>query len=107
VDEDLRVGGGYLVQVGIQLRLYVDCGGLGYCNGWEQTGLVHVAELGVRLTRQMMGTRTHGDEGGLEVFIFPRVISAELVGFLAVDGEEVGSRTVLPQRFEELFECGS
>jgi len=69
--------------------------------------LVHVAELWVRLTRQMMGTITHGDEGGVEVFIFPRVISAELVGFLAVDGEGVGLRTVLPQRFEEPPECGS
>ena len=35
--------------------------------------------------------RTHKDEGSVEVLvILPRVISIELVGFLAVDGKEVG-----------------
>jgi len=38
-----------------------------------------------------METRTHEDEGGLEVFIFPRTISAKHVRSLVVDGGEVGS----------------
>jgi len=42
------------------------------------------------LTRQM-GTKTQEDEGGLEVLIFPCVTSAEPDGFLAADGEGVGS----------------
>ena len=43
--------------------------------------------LGARLTRQMMETRSHGDKGGVEVFIFPHVIPVKPVGFLVVDGE--------------------
>lgn len=34
-----------------------------------------------------METRTHGDGGGLEVFVFLRVISVKFVGFLVADGK--------------------
>ena len=43
------------------------------------------------MTRLKMN-QTHEDEGSVEVFvILPRIISVELVGFLAIDGKEVGS----------------
>jgi len=52
-----------------------------------------------------MRTRTYEGGGGVEVFVFPPVISAKLVGLILVDGGEVGSRIVLHKQSEELFEC--
>ena len=60
------------------------------------------------VTQVEAGTETHEDEGGVQVFvILPCVISVKLVGFLAVDGEEVGASITGPQRLEELFEGGA
>ena len=50
---------------------------------------------------------TDEDEGCVQVLvILLRVIAVKLSGLPAVDGEEVGSGIVGPQRFEELFEGG-
>ena len=49
--------------------------------------------------------RTDEDEGGVQVFVVLfHIISVELFGFSAVDGEEVGPGIVGPEGFEELLE---
>jgi len=52
-----------------------------------------------------MGAGTYEGERSAGAFIFPPVISVKLVGFIVVDGEEVGSRIVLHKQCEGLFEC--
>jgi len=58
----------------------------------------------MRLRIQSDGLKeTDKDEGGVEVFvILLGVILVKLVGFLAVDGEEVGAWIVGPQWLKEL-----
>ena len=51
--------------------------------------------------------RTDEDEGGVEVLVVLfRIVSVKLLGFSAVDGEEVGTGIVGPEGFEELLEGG-
>ena len=50
---------------------------------------------------------THKDKGCVQVLVILfRVVSVELVGLLAINGEEVGAGIVGPQWVEELFEGG-
>ena len=52
-------------------------------------------------------TRTHEDEGRVQVFVvLLRIVSIKLVGLLSIDGEEVGSGVVGPERFNEFLEGG-
>ena len=63
--------------------------------------------LVMRPTAHRGRRRTHEDEGGVEILvILLRVFSVKLVGFLAIDCEEVGAWIAGPQRLEELFEGG-
>jgi len=65
---------------------------------------VHVAELEGEVAEADENKNLRG-EGGVEVFIFPPIISVKPVGLIVVDDEEVGSRIVLHKQSEELFEC--
>ena len=59
------------------------------------------------LSVQKRDQTTHEDEGSIEIFvIFLCVLSVELLGFLSIDGEEVGAGVIRSQRIEELFEGG-
>ena len=51
--------------------------------------------------------KTDEDEGGVQVLVVLfRIISVELFGFSAVDGEEVSPGIFGPEGFEELLEGG-
>ena len=48
---------------------------------------------------------THEDERCVQIFVVLLcVIPVKVFGFLAIDGEEIGSVIIGPQRFDELFE---